>query len=164
MYCDLMDRVVKALPKNLRNEIAAEAKKTSGYKYHGPTRQLRLIDNPATFVLAVAAGYEERLRKSKQVQLELFIECLGERERAMRAEEYFLECALLLGVLHSKGMIWVDYERVDQVMKKLAITWPSFIPAQAWLLAKARQRIDPQPATLGNQMRDNGFNNEPMPR
>jgi hypothetical protein len=39
---------------------------------------------------------------------------------------------------------------------------PSFVPVQVWVLAKAR--ATGKPATLGEQVRDNSFNNQPMPK
>jgi hypothetical protein len=47
LYLDLQRRVMQALPDPLRNEIAHIGLFRAGYKYHEPTRQLRLLENPA---------------------------------------------------------------------------------------------------------------------
>jgi hypothetical protein len=152
-YCYLVDEVVKVLPENLKNAIMHEAQRRSGFRYRGPTRQLRLIDNPAALVSAIVARYDKLLRQSKEDQLELFKAWASERDRATRAEKYFLEFALLFTVLCAGGIISIDLDRLDQVMKTLASTMPSFVPVQAWLLAKAR--ATGKAATL---------NNQPMPK
>jgi hypothetical protein len=44
-------------------------------------------------------------------------------------------------------------------MEEMVTKWPSFIPVQVWLLAKAPQTG--RPAAIGNQTREKATNNQP---
>ena len=139
LYLDLQRRVMQALPDPLRNEMAGLAFIRAGFKYRGPARQMRLLENPAAPVMVMAARMEELKRKNEEDLHELLKAWESEANRATQAERYFLECALFFVVLHAAGIIWIDLDRCDRVMNKLATTMPTFIPVQAWLLAKSKQ-------------------------
>ena len=126
---------MQVLPDPPRNEIAGLAFIRAGFKNRGPARQLRLLENPAAPVVAMAARMDEQGRRNKEVQLELLKAWESEANRATQAERYFLECALLFVLLHAAGIIWIDLDRCDRVMNELATKIPTFIPVQAWLFA-----------------------------
>jgi hypothetical protein len=135
---DLQRRVMQALPDTLRKEIADIGLIRAGYKYRGPVRQLRLLENPATPVLAMATTMEEQKRKNKEDQLELLKAWASEKNRANQAERYFLEYALLFIYLLAAGIIRIDLDRCDKVMNELATKMPTLMPVQAWLHAKSK--------------------------
>jgi hypothetical protein len=52
-YFALLKDVMTALPEDLRHRLGTLGAVRADYKYHGPARQLRLIDNPANPLLVV---------------------------------------------------------------------------------------------------------------
>ena len=138
MLLDLQRRVMQALPDPIRNEIAGLAFIRAGFKYRGPARQLRLLENPAAPVMAMAARIEEQGRRNKEDLLELVKAWASDRNRAAEAERCLLEYVLLIAFLHHAGIIWIDFDRCDRVMNEVAMKMPTFIPVQVWLLAKSK--------------------------
>ena len=113
VYFTLLKEVMMALPEDLRHTIGTLGALRAGYRYHGPTRQLKLFDNPVgPLVIAVLQSQalqteNERLR-FESLKAELKTWC-GE-ERAKRAE---LELILLATVF-----LWAVVMLVEQLRKE----------------------------------------------
>jgi hypothetical protein len=120
LYLDLQRRVMQALPDPLRNEIAGLAFIRAGFKYRGPARQMRLLENPAAPVMAMAARIEEQGRRNKEDQLELLKEIFRLQNRATQAEANVFNIICFLIALIKRGVLLVNYELLDQFVQEVA--------------------------------------------
>mgnify|MGYP001082170966 CR=1 FL=1 len=71
-YFTLLKEVMTALPEDLRYTLGGLGAVRGGYKYHGPTRQLRFLDNPATPLLVLVLQNQALQTENERLKRELF--------------------------------------------------------------------------------------------
>jgi len=63
-YLTMLGKVMQALPENLRYALGFSGLIRSSHRYHGPTRQLRLLDNTANPLIHVVVSHFDLQRET----------------------------------------------------------------------------------------------------
>ena len=93
-YLTMLGKVMQALPENLRYALGFSGLIRSSYRYHGPTRQLRLLDNTANPLIHVVVSHFDLQRENERLNFELFEAMFKEEvseERRKRAEKSLVQ-------------------------------------------------------------------------